>query len=106
MGNQIDAFKNKYRVIIADSRGHGKSELKTDALSYEQITADWEGLVNYLKLNSISIIGWSDGRVIVLKMGINNKSKIKKWVRWVQILDLTQLRCPILLLMKAGSIKC
>jgi pimeloyl-ACP methyl ester carboxylesterase len=78
MGNQIDAFKNKYRVIIADSRGHGKSELKTDALSYEQITADWEGLVNYLKLNSISIIGWSDGGVIVLKIGINNKSKIKK----------------------------
>jgi pimeloyl-ACP methyl ester carboxylesterase len=78
MGNQIDAFKNKYRVIIADSRDHGKSELKTDALSYEQITADWEGLVNYLKLDSISIIGWSDGAIITLKMGINNKSKTKK----------------------------
>jgi hypothetical protein len=31
MGNQIDGFKNKYRVIIAESRGHRKSELKTDA---------------------------------------------------------------------------
>jgi len=78
MGNQIDGFKNKYRVIIADSRGHGKSELKTDALSYEQITADWEGLVNHLKLDSISIIGWSDGGIIGLKMGISNNSKIKK----------------------------
>jgi pimeloyl-ACP methyl ester carboxylesterase len=78
MGNHIDAFKNKYRVIITDSRGHSKSELKTDALSYEQITADWEGLVNYLKLDFVSIVGWSDGRVIALKMGINNKSKTKK----------------------------
>jgi hypothetical protein len=28
MGNQIDYFKTKYRVIIADNRGQGKSELK------------------------------------------------------------------------------
>ena len=26
MGNQIDYFKSKYRVIVADSRGHGKSD--------------------------------------------------------------------------------
>jgi pimeloyl-ACP methyl ester carboxylesterase len=80
MGNQIDGFKSKYRVIIADSRGHGKSELKTNALSYEEITADWEGLVNHLKLDSVSIIGWSDGGIIALKMGINDKIKIKKIV--------------------------
>jgi pimeloyl-ACP methyl ester carboxylesterase len=30
MGNQIDYFKTKYRVVIADNRGQGKSELKTD----------------------------------------------------------------------------
>ena len=46
MGNQIDYFKTKYRVIIADSRGQGKSELKTDSLTYDQITSDWEGLAN------------------------------------------------------------
>lgn len=80
MGNQIDYFKSKYRVIIADNRGQGKSELKTDALTYNQIAKDWEGLVNYLKLDSLSIIGWSDGGIIALKMAINNKSKIKKIV--------------------------
>jgi pimeloyl-ACP methyl ester carboxylesterase len=30
MGNQIDYFKTKYRVV-ADNRGQGKSELKTDS---------------------------------------------------------------------------
>jgi pimeloyl-ACP methyl ester carboxylesterase len=45
MGNQIDYFKTKYRVIIADNRGQGKSELKTDYLTYAQITRDWDGLV-------------------------------------------------------------
>jgi pimeloyl-ACP methyl ester carboxylesterase len=80
MGNQIDYFKTKYRVIIADNRGHGKSELKTDSLTYVQITRDWETIVNYLKLDSINIIGWSDGGIIGLKMGISGKSKIKKMV--------------------------
>jgi pimeloyl-ACP methyl ester carboxylesterase len=80
MGNQIDYFKTKYRVIIADNRGQGKSELKTDSLTYDQIAKDWDGLVNYLKLDSLSIIGWSDGGIIALIMGISNKSKIKKIV--------------------------
>jgi pimeloyl-ACP methyl ester carboxylesterase len=80
MGNQIEYFKTKYRVIIADNRGQGKSELKTDSLTYVQIAKDWEGLVNHLKLDSLSIIGWSDGGIIALKMGISNQSKIKKIV--------------------------
>lgn len=80
MENQIDYFKKKYRVIVADSRGQGKSELNTDSLTYTQITKDWEGLVNHLKLDSINILGWSDGGIIGLKMGISNKTKIKKIV--------------------------
>lgn len=80
MENQIEFYKNKYRVIIADSRGQGKSELKTDSLTYNQITSDWEGLVDHLKLDSLNIIGWSDGGIIGLKMGISGKTRIKKIV--------------------------
>jgi len=80
MENQIAYFKTKYRVIIADNRGQGKSEMKTDSLTYTQIAKDWEGLVNYLKLDSINIVGWSDGGIIGLKMGISSKVKIKKIV--------------------------
>ncbi len=80
MENQIEYFKNKYRIIVADNRGHGKSELKTDSLTYAQITEDWEALVNYLKLDSINIVGWSDGGIIALKMGISGKTNVKKMV--------------------------
>lgn len=80
MANQIDYFKSKYRIIVADSRGHGKSELNTDSLTYVQIAKDWDGLVKYLKLDSINIIGWSDGGIVALKMGICSNSKIKKIV--------------------------
>jgi len=80
MENQIDYFKNKYRVIVADNRGQGKSELKTDSLTYDQVSKDWDEIVNYLRLDSINIVGWSDGGIIGLKMGISGKSKIKKIV--------------------------
>ena len=80
MGNLIDFFKDKYRVIIADNRGQGQSELNTDSLTYEQITKDWEQLVNYLQLDSINIIGWSDGGIVGLKMGISGRTKVKKIV--------------------------
>ncbi|NQU87197.1 MAG: alpha/beta hydrolase [Mariniphaga sp.] len=80
MGNQIDYFKSKYRVIIADSRGHGKSELNTDSLTYIQIAKDWAELANQLSIDSVHIIGWSDGGNIGLLMGINHPNKVKKIV--------------------------
>ncbi|MFV9550242.1 alpha/beta fold hydrolase [Algibacter sp. PT7-4] len=80
MGNQIEYFKKKYRVIVADGRGHGKSELKTDSLTYTQMAKDWEGLINHLKLDSINVIGWSDGGIIGLMMGISSKHNFNKMV--------------------------
>mgnify|MGYP003915846329 FL=1 len=78
MGNQIDYFKDNYRVIVADNRGHGNSELNTDSLTCVQITKDWEELVNYLGLDSIHILGWSDGGIIGLKMGISGRCSLQK----------------------------
>ena len=80
MGNQIEYFKNKYRVIVADNRAHGKSELKTDSLTYEQMAKDWNNLARHLELDSINIVGWSDGAIISLIMGMNGESKTKKIV--------------------------
>jgi pimeloyl-ACP methyl ester carboxylesterase len=80
MKNQIEYFKSKFRVIIADNRGHGKSELKTDSLTYIQIAKDLSGLSNHLKLDSLNIIGWSDGAILGLQMGIYNDLNIKRIV--------------------------
>ncbi len=78
MEYQIDFFKNNYRVIAVDSRGQGKSTLNTKKLTYDLMAKDLEELVKYLKLDSINILGWSDGGIIALKMGINNNVSVKK----------------------------
>ena len=78
MGYQIEYFSNKYKVIIPDCRGRGKSELNTDSLTYEQITSDLIMLLDTLGIDSCDVIGWSDGGIIGLLMGINHPNKTKK----------------------------
>ncbi len=80
MENQIDYFKSKYRVIVADSRGHGKSELNTDSLTYVQTANDWAQLATHLQVDSLYIIGWSDGGIVGLLLGIHHPEKVKKLV--------------------------
>ena len=80
MSHQIEFFKLKYRVIVVDSRGHGKSELNTDNLTYKLMAQDMDSLVKYLNLGSINIIGISDGGIIGLLMGIEKRSNINKIV--------------------------
>lgn len=79
---QIEYFKRNYRVVIPDTRGHGKSELKTDSLTFRQQANDLEVLVQRLQLDSLHIVGKSDGAVISIMMGINNNVKIKRIVAW------------------------
>lgn len=78
MKHQVEFFKNKYMVIVADSRGHGKSELGTTALTYEQMTDDYEKLLGKLKINKVNIIGWSDGGIIGMILGFKHPEKVGK----------------------------
>ena len=83
LSNQIDYFSKKYQVIVADSRDHGNT-LDTlnmiDSLSYEMMADDYNSLLDYLKLDSVFVIGWSDGGINGLLLAMNYPSKVKKLV--------------------------
>ncbi len=78
MGHQIEFFKQKYKVIVADNRGHGKSGLGTDSLTYVQIADDWAALTSQLGIDSLYVLGWSDGGIVGLLLGIHHPKKVKK----------------------------
>ncbi|MES1226938.1 MAG: alpha/beta hydrolase, partial [Bacteroidota bacterium] len=78
MAPQIEYFSKKYRVIVMDCRGRGKSELGKDSLTYIQMTKDLNALLDYLQIDSTYIIGRSDGGIIGLMMGIYFPKKTKK----------------------------
>jgi len=75
---QIEFFSKKYKVIVADSRGHGKSDLGTDQLTYPQMMGDWNELLNQLNVKKANIFGWSDGGILGLLLAINHPDKISK----------------------------
>ena len=39
-GNQIPAFAKQYKVIVADSRGHGRSTRTSEPYSYRLMASD------------------------------------------------------------------
>ena len=54
---QIPYFSQYYRVIIADSRAHGKSPDSRDSLSYEMMADDLDALLDSLRVDSCHVVG-------------------------------------------------
>ena len=75
---QIAYFAKKYKVIVADSRAHGKSIDTGEALNYEMMAEDFNTLLDELKIKSCKVIGWSDGGNIGLLLAIHHPDKVKK----------------------------
>ncbi len=78
MGNQIQYFSKYYRCIIADSRAHGKSDIGTGRLTYEDMANDWAALMDQLKIDSAYVLGWSDGGILGLLLAIHYPKKVSK----------------------------
>ncbi len=77
-GFEVPLLMKTHQVIVVDSRGHGRSSAGSEPLSYDLMTADVLGLMNYLKLSKASIVGWSDGGIIGLIMAIRHPERIDK----------------------------
>lgn len=80
MKPQIEFFAKKYKVIIMDCRGRGKSELGNDSLTYMQMTKDIAGILDFLNIDSTYVVGRSDGGILALLMAIYYPEKVKKAV--------------------------
>jgi pimeloyl-ACP methyl ester carboxylesterase len=59
-----------------DSRGQGKSELGTKAITYEVMTEDVNALLEHLKLDHVDVLGQSDGGIIGLLLTIRHPEKV------------------------------
>lgn len=80
MATQIAYFSKDHQVIAADSRGHGKSDLGKNTLTYEQITADFIALLDHLELEKINVLGWSDGGIVGLHLAMTYPKRIQKLI--------------------------
>lgn len=77
---QIEYFSKKYKVYAIDCRGRGKSELGKDSLTYIQQAKDMAAFMETLKLDSVWLVGKSDGAIVALLAGIYYPQHIGKIV--------------------------
>ncbi len=77
---QIAFFSKKYKVYAIDNRGRGKSDLGKDTLNYMQQANDLAKFIQLMKLDSVDVVGKSDGGIIAILMGIYYPQHIKKIV--------------------------
>jgi len=76
---KIEYFKNYFKVIAIDSRGHGKSiDTTTKQLTYVQMANDIKVLLDSLNIDSAFVQGQSDGGILGLLLAINFPGKISK----------------------------
>ncbi|KYF81516.1 hypothetical protein BE20_20810 [Sorangium cellulosum] len=76
----LPELTRRYRVIGVDSRGHGRSTLGEVALTYQRLQEDAERIVDRLKLDRYSVIGFSDGGVVAYRMASRGASAIEQVV--------------------------
>jgi pimeloyl-ACP methyl ester carboxylesterase len=78
MAAQIAFFRTRYRVIAMDSRDQGKSGDSPGPITYEKMTDDLAALLDHLKTGPVNVLGWSDGGIEALLLGIRHPAKVKK----------------------------
>lgn len=75
--NQIAYFRQKYRVIVMDSRDHGLSGDAAGPLTFEAMSDDLAALLDHLNTGPALVLGWSDGGIEALELGLRHPDKVK-----------------------------
>ena len=70
--------KHHYKVIVADSRGHGRSTRTPQPYSYDLMASDVIALLDYLKIKKVDLVGWSDGGIIGLDIAMHHPERLKR----------------------------
>jgi valacyclovir hydrolase len=60
----LERLTGSFRVIGLDSRGHGRSTLGREPLSYERLQRDVERVLAHLRIRRLSLVGFSDGGIV------------------------------------------
>ena len=87
MKNQIADFSRRYQVIAMDSRDHGRSADAPGPLTFEQLTDDLAALLDHLHTGPVFVLGWSDGGIEALLLGIRHPDKVAKIAAMAANLD-------------------
>jgi len=87
---QIAHFQGTRRVIAMDSRDHGRSSDSAEPITYEKMTDDLAALIDHLGAAPVDVLGWSDGGIEALLLGMRHPTKVRKLVAMAANLNPTR----------------
>jgi len=77
-GNQVPALARHYRVVVMDSRGHGRSTRDARPYGYDLMASDVLALMDFLRIRQAAIVGWSDGAILGLDIALHHPERLTK----------------------------
>lgn len=77
-GKQVAALATHHRVIVMDSRGHGRSTRDARPYGYDLMADDVVGLLDTLKIQKADIVGWSDGGIIGIDLALRHPDRVRR----------------------------
>lgn len=78
-GNQVPALvRAGRRVILIDSRGHGRSSRDERPFTYELMASDVVAVMDALRIPRAAVVGWSDGGIIGLVMALKTPERLTR----------------------------
>jgi pimeloyl-ACP methyl ester carboxylesterase len=77
-GFQLPALVDRFQVIAIDSRGQGRSTRTAATITYDLMATDAIAVLDHLHIARASIVGWSDGGEVALKLGIKFPDRVHR----------------------------
>jgi pimeloyl-ACP methyl ester carboxylesterase len=77
-GYQVPALlASGYRVLVIDSRGHGRSTRTEAPYSYDLMGLDVLAVLDELAIDKAAFVGWSDGACTALMIGHRHRERVE-----------------------------
>lgn len=73
---QLPILARDHTVIVADSRGQGRSTRTDDPITYGLMADDYVALLDFLHIDKVDLVGWSDGGIIGLDIAMRYPERL------------------------------
>ncbi len=77
-GDQVRFLSKGFKVIVMDSRGHGRSTRDAKPFGYRLMADDVVGLLDFLHVPKAAVVGWSDGAIIGLDLAMRQPTRVSR----------------------------
>jgi pimeloyl-ACP methyl ester carboxylesterase len=76
----IEHYATRHRVIVPDLRGHGRSRDLPPPYTAAQLASDLSRLLDHLGIDSIAVLGYSQGGAIAQQFVLDHASRCERLV--------------------------